>query len=212
MDKGGVGSSPGSGSCCSRSFPVGVRPNPGDVISGHAGPGRCPAAGILPRRAGTWQKPRPAGRFPPPCAGPVVWIRTIDSRGSIGILFEFVEPGGYSKTWLPGEFSRDCEKWFAQRVPDLVREFIAKEFLDLLLRSNMVFYNLIHIPVQRTTDFVPRTRFTQPGQGRRGTWRTRHRYSVSRALCPKYPPAGRGLPAQAASQSHRSSPSPPHPT
>jgi hypothetical protein len=36
------------------------------------------------------------GHFPPPYAGPSVWIRTIDSRGTILILFEFVEPGGYS--------------------------------------------------------------------------------------------------------------------
>jgi len=162
-------------------------------------PSRARQQGYSPGRAGTWQKPRPAGRFPPPYAGPVVWIRTIDSRGSIDILFEFVEPGGYRQEVLPGEFSGHCDEVAHKRVFGSI--FTVKHGLQIDPC----------ITVQSNTD-IPRGPVTQPGRGPRGTRRIRHRCSWSRALCPKYLPEGRGLPAQTASQYHRSSPSPPLPT
>ena len=68
---------------------------PGEFISGHADPDSPRQRGRLPEGGNMAEAPSP-GRFPPPYAGPSVWIRTIDSRGTILILFEFVEPGGYS--------------------------------------------------------------------------------------------------------------------
>jgi hypothetical protein len=105
MDEGGVGRYRGADRAAVV-LSIGNRSHPGDVISGRAGPVPCPAAGILPRRAGTWQKPRPRVISLHLNAGLVVWIRTIDSRGSIGILFEFVEPGGYAISADRGIFER----------------------------------------------------------------------------------------------------------
>jgi hypothetical protein len=59
------------------------------------GPRPVPGSGDTSPEGGNLAEAPSAGRFPPPYAGPAVWIRTIDSRGTILILFEFVEPGGY---------------------------------------------------------------------------------------------------------------------